>query len=325
MENNKDNINDETRIIRFLDLDGAEKSIGEYSSVGKHGELSFTFHFGFVDDYKKQKNQTGDKYEGTVQVNCNGHLTYDGTCNDALISCWSLWHEGDIPWDSFPESAFVNSPNTVCAIVSTIGKIRNLFEDIININKKVFRNYRDIVIAEEHGPIYYYPDQIGISNEAWDKKTLDGCDILKKTKETYFQKRNKNEHSQNYAAECEYRFAMILSPDRTSPDSDSDLYIKNLDLLIRDYPLTRRECKHYIDKVFLDLDSILTLKTKEEKESKNEKEKKERQLKICHSINQINATCFFTEVPITTRKGKKFNHVEFHNSLTSNVHHVIPV
>lgn len=47
------------------------------------------------------------------------------------------------------------------AIVSTIGKVRSIFQQTNSLNKLLFReNYSHIVLYTEDGPVTYYPEKM---------------------------------------------------------------------------------------------------------------------------------------------------------------------
>ena len=60
----KYSITDKPKILRFLDMDGAEKSVGKLSGQ----KIGFNFHFGFLDDYRIDRGSAGDSEEGNVIV-----------------------------------------------------------------------------------------------------------------------------------------------------------------------------------------------------------------------------------------------------------------
>src|SRR4051812_44248904 len=115
-----DNISDDTKLIRFLDLNGAEKSLG----IIDHGEIYCTFHYGLLSKYKIIETHAADSKEGSTSINLgHGVIGSDTTCNDALISCWSIWDGKDDPRYSFKDSSFAKDKNNICVITSTVGKV----------------------------------------------------------------------------------------------------------------------------------------------------------------------------------------------------------
>lgn len=94
------NISDDTKLIRFLDKHGAEKSVGSI----EHDEIHCTFHYGLLSHYQAMETNAGDTKERSTAINFNGIVGSDSTCNDALVSCWSIWDGNDDPWISFNTS-----------------------------------------------------------------------------------------------------------------------------------------------------------------------------------------------------------------------------
>lgn len=114
-------ITDETKLIRFLDLNGAEKSVGVFN----HNDIECLFHYGALHHYQKLETNAGDAREGSISINLyNGVIGSDQTTNNALISCWSIWDGSSNPWLAFPNSSFSKDKNNICVIVSTVGKVR---------------------------------------------------------------------------------------------------------------------------------------------------------------------------------------------------------
>lgn len=297
MNNNEHEITDDTRIVRFLDLNGAIKSIGELGHPV--GIINFNFHFGLLSDYAKCEGSTADKYERIMLISHNNQLSHHNTCNDSLVSCWSIWEKGDNPWDDFSESAFSTDESTICVIVSTIGKIKNLFNNIIEINRKRFHNFNtDMIIKSKSDRVTYYNPK-DVTTESWDQKITNKANIFETQEQIIFHKLENDGKGKKFIAECEYRLAMILAPDRTSPDSDpgSDLYIKNSDLLIHDYPLTTTFEKYYLDKIFLDLDAIRNNKTKKENE-------------ISRFTQIANVIGYNARIPVMNRNGEQINYLK---------------
>lgn len=242
-------IHDDTKLVRFLDLNGAEKSIG----IIDHDEIECTFHFGLLSHYKTLESNAGDAKEGSTSIRLpNGIVGSETTANNALISCWSIWNKNHNPWISFKDSAFAKDEKNVCVIVSTLGNVKNIFQQIIEINKLLLgENFSQIVLASDHDRVRYYPREIGVNYEHW----FDITDPIKhglgaKTKHNIFHKRDSNQNRQRYDAENEYRFAMILG-HRYFFGCDSRIGINAQDAILRDYLLTLRDDSHYIEKVYL--------------------------------------------------------------------------
>jgi hypothetical protein len=244
-------ITDDTQIIRFLDLYGAEKSIGSISNK----EIECTFHFGSLRHYQTVESEACDTKEPSVSIILdNGIIASETTGNNALISCWSIWEEKKPdPWISFKGSAFPQNKNNICVIVSTIGKVKKIFQQIISINKLLFtNNFQDIVFDFRDGPVIYYPRMKGLDHNYWNTITdHKKHGLAERTIQCIYHKRDSNESGQSYAAECEYRFSMTLGLRAFFAEKNSDIVITAENLILRDYLLELRSGIHYIEKVYL--------------------------------------------------------------------------
>lgn len=242
-------INDDTKLVRFLDLYGAEKTIGTID----HGEINCTFHFGRLSHYQILETNAGDAKEGSTAINLgNGVIGTDTTANDALVSCWSIWDGQDDPWQAFANSSFTQNPENICAVVSTVGKVRRLFEQINEINQKLLgENVHQIVLRSEHRSVSYYPHVSGVDRKYWEEITdIAKYGIAARTIHNIFHKRDCNDKGQRYDAEREYRFAMVMGI-RHFFGSDTNIALPADDVLLRDYSLILRNGSHYIEEVYL--------------------------------------------------------------------------
>jgi hypothetical protein len=259
-------IDDDTKLVRFLNLSAAKKAIG----TTDNRDINCTFHFGFLSNYRKLETNAGDSEEGSTAINlCNGIIGSDTTGNDALVSCWSIWDGLGDPWQAFAASSFTQDKKTVCVIVSTVGKVKKIFEKIVEINKILFSdNFEQIVFTTKHGPVIYYSAVNGVDHEYWKELTNPGKHgIAARTINNIFHKRDSNVSGQRYDAEKEYRFAIVLNP-RYFLSSDASVAISSRDAISSDYPLILKG-DHYIENVYLR-----------------------------HSHQDIQTTCFFAEIPI---------------------------
>lgn len=241
-------IHDDTKLVRFLDLNGAEKSIG----LSDHGDIDCTFHFGLLRQYQILESDAGDAKEGSTAINLgNGIIGSDTTGNNALVSCWSIWDEKNDPWISFGESSFAKNPNNICVIVSTVGKVRKMTQQIIEINNLLFgENFRSIVFHYVDGSVIYYPRESGVSHEYWKEITDIKHGIEARTTHNIYHKRDSDGKGKKYHSECEYRYAMILGV-RSFCGSNKNIALNAQDAILRDYSLTLRGGCHYIEKVYL--------------------------------------------------------------------------
>ena len=241
-------LHDDTKLVRFLNLYGAEKSIGSTA----HGEIYCTFHYGLLHDYKILESDAGDAKEGSTSINLgDGVIGSDTTTNNALVSCWSIWDEKNDPWFSFRESAFAKNKNNICVIVSTVGKVRRIYQQTIDISRSLLgNNFSSIVFSCTDGPVIYYPRECGVEHEYWKEITDVKHGLGMRTISNIFHKRDSNEKGQKYSAECEYRYAMVLG-NRSFFGSDTNVALSAEDAILRDYPLIFRNGVHYIEKVYL--------------------------------------------------------------------------
>ncbi|HHF7374017.1 hypothetical protein [Legionella bozemanae] len=242
-------IADDTKLIRFLDRYGAEKSVGTM----EHTEINCTFHYGLLSHYQTMETNAGDSQESSTAINLgNGIVGSDTTCNDALVSCWSIWDGNDDPWDSFKESSFAQNKNNVCVITSTVGKVRKIFNQTIEISRKLLGNhFPHIVFLPYDSAITYYPEAFGIEHELWEKMTdPHRYGLGMRTLCNTFHKRDSNGKGLCYAAEKEYRYAMVLGMQRFFGD-DLKIALSAEDVMWRDFPLILTDGVHYIDKVYL--------------------------------------------------------------------------
>lgn len=242
-------IDDNTKLVRFLDLYGAEKSIGTLD----HGEINCTYHFGSLIHYQTLETNAGDPKEGSTSINLgNGIVGSDTTGNNALVSCWSIWDRQEDPWQAFANSSFTQNPKNVCAIISTVGKVRRIFEQITEINQILFGdNFQHIIFRTEHRSVIYYPRESGVSREYWENindPVMHG--LAARTIHNIFHKRDSNNKGQRYDAEQEYRFAIVMGI-KCFFGSDTNIALGAEDAILRDYSLILRDGVHYIEKVYL--------------------------------------------------------------------------
>ncbi len=242
-------INDDTKLIRFLDKNGAEKSIG---TIG-YGSIICTFHYGTLKHYKNSKTNAGDSSEGSININLGGQIGYDKTVQNALVSCWSIWDGKDDPWIAFENSSFTQKKENICAIVSTVGKVKSIHEQIVELNQKILGDrYKEIVLDSRHGPIEYFPNEIGIPITRFEQiDDPKSHELLERTFRNIFFKRDKDERGQiYYCNEKEYRFATLLGLKQFF-GSGMDIALSAENAILRDYELTLVNGIHYIDHVHL--------------------------------------------------------------------------
>jgi hypothetical protein len=192
-------INADTKIIRFVDLGAGGSSIG--CKDIHSGKLKYSITLNTLSHYKKMKSSRGDRNEGKTAIDHGkGTTCFSATCNDALISCWSLLPEKENPWDCFKNTI---EPSSVYGIVSTVGKVKRVFEQIMEENKERLNG----VLSSTYGKIEYYPKG-GVPVERWDHETeiRSPEDVLNEMYGNVYHK------PESYTEERELRFAIILQP-----------------------------------------------------------------------------------------------------------------
>jgi hypothetical protein len=242
-------INDNTKLVRFLDLYGAEKSIGAMD----HGEINFTYHYGSLNYYQTLETNAGDSKEGSTSINLGkGIIGSDTTGNSAIVSCWSIWDGQGELWQAFTGSSFTQNQKNICAVVSTVGKVKRIFEQVAELNQMLLgHNLQHIVLRAEHGPVIYYPRDSGVSHEYWeDINDPVKYGLAARTVHNIFHKRDCNDRGQRYDTEQEYRFAMVMGMRRFF-GSDTKIALSAKDAILRDYPLILKDGVHYIEEVHL--------------------------------------------------------------------------
>ncbi len=240
-------IDNNTKLVRFLDLNGAKKSLGALHSFS---EIHCTYHYGLLSYYRSLETDAGDARDGLISVSlANGIKGRNNMASDALISCWSIWDGKNDPWHSFRDGNFVKNEDYICAIVSTVGKVKNIFQKIIEINKLLLgNNFSKIVIRCVDKPVNYYSEENGVSHNDWieDTDTYEG--MIRTEIQNIFYKRDSNEKRQRYDVECEYRFAVLLSSRRFFINN---IAMNAVDSILHDYSLILTDDTHYIEKIYL--------------------------------------------------------------------------
>jgi hypothetical protein len=236
-------LSDDTKIIRFLDQDGLKKSLGRIEPAGLH----FTFHFGFLSQYRNDEESRGDSQEGSVSINLNNnHPAKAHMGSDALVSCWSIYDSGELnPWEAFRNGSHANNPDNKFVIVSTVGKVRKIVQAIFEINSQLNNNL--ILGVPCHDLVKYVPLSEKEFHEKTDLRNVGG-DGLAYPKLIIFSKRPNDGKGKSYISESEYRFALILNTRRFSDDFQCySIDAKNL--VQNDYKLISCNCEHYITEV----------------------------------------------------------------------------
>lgn len=207
-------IENKTTLVRFVEKEWIHLSIGERRS----GELHYSFPLGLLTTYKKLEGNAGDPNEGSTIIALGekkglGKVT---TCNDALVSCWSICSNPKNPWKAPDESSFAKDRERYpFAIITTVDKVKQKISKILealNINYHDNEHGASLIMNAIYGPICYYPIT-GISLTAWADKTKRGSSIDISTIQNIFHKPTQ------YAEEHECRFALIINMcDLNYPD-----------------------------------------------------------------------------------------------------------
>ena len=192
-------VGSEQKIVRFVD---------EPYFNRKNGSYYFTFPFNSQSYYKTIEDHRKDNNESTVKIDFgNSKHGCHYSCNDVLISCWSVMNKEFI-------SKIENNPhikNNGYAVVSTVGLIVSIIERLVvsklfDIYKSRFKNDdRELFLNSYYGPVQYYNEN-GIPLKHWEASTdiKKGVDIS--LIQTTFNKENK------FFDEQEFRFALALNP-----------------------------------------------------------------------------------------------------------------
>ena len=220
-----------TKIIRFLEPKIIQKTIGEFSSSIWHYSLPINT----LDFYRKSKGIHMDNTEGVTKICRNPDPPmFSGSCNDCLISSWSIWKEEANPWEEFDGNDYTDRS---FVIASTIGDVRREFEKAIHsFIQPDSNNFSSLIFNAICGEISYYPTE-GMSQTEFNRKynQIDG--IEKGLIMNIFHKREKDDNNKkNFSLEKEFRFALILNlgvkgePYKYMKSScnKSNHYIKNI-------------------------------------------------------------------------------------------------
>jgi len=114
-------ISDETKLVRFVNENVMRKSIG----VREGKCLKFSFPLQLVSYYQRCEGVAADPNEGSTVINLgpgkSGRVT---TCNDALVSCWSVCDDLSDPWASLAGSSFADRIEHPYVLVSSVGRVK---------------------------------------------------------------------------------------------------------------------------------------------------------------------------------------------------------
>lgn len=230
---NLNDIQDDRKIIRFIDNDAVKKSIGQV-----HGdELHYTFPIQLLSHYRRCEGVQQDRQEGSTPISGVGSCA---TTNEALVSCWSFWDGDDSadPWELLEKNPFVKFPYV---IVSTVGKVKQQIQQIVDISD----NFRDchggLILNAVYGSVAYYCNN-GVNIEKWREKTDIKLGGDMQTIQNIFYKPLKHQ------IENECRFALIVNTRRFISECLS-INAKDIVKYMVYHPLISKNISHYIDKV----------------------------------------------------------------------------
>jgi hypothetical protein len=244
----KNEITDDTKLVRFVDKNGAVKSIGDSES---RGNIHFSFHYGLLSYYLTLENNAGDSREGSTDINLgDGRTVNHTTADNALISSWSIWDGNCDPWIFFQDSSFTHDPY-ICALVSTVGKVRKIVQATIELNKLFLgENYDRFIVSQQDRVVNYYPRDTGVPQEYWDDITSIKHGSTAATLSNIYHKRDRNEKNQWHNVEKEYRYSILLG-NCNLPIINQNIMINTQELIIRDYRMIIFNNPHFIEQVYL--------------------------------------------------------------------------
>ena len=96
-------VDESQKIMRVINKAALKGSIGEHSGT----EQRMSLPFNLVSEYQKYEDLSRrDKKESQVAVDVHGKLCSISTCNEFLISCWTMIDEDFEPYDALINSEF---------------------------------------------------------------------------------------------------------------------------------------------------------------------------------------------------------------------------
>lgn len=111
-----DNIDEETKIVRLIDINAARPSVGIY----EHGHVKYSLPINLLSYYKTCEGKQSDPMEGKTPIYFgDGKGGFSSSLNDALVSCWSIYKDEIDPWSDLKGSTFSDRKINRYAIVST--------------------------------------------------------------------------------------------------------------------------------------------------------------------------------------------------------------
>ena len=249
---NLNDIDENQQIMRVIDKNALIHSIGERSAE----ELVISFPLNLLSHYKSCEDiRRQDKKEAQTSVNVGGVTCTVHSCTPAMISCWSLINNDVNPHLSLMRSKFAVSNADTFIIVSTIAKVKKMFQELVDIIQTIRFDYSSqqgrlissngLIGNAICGAVSYYPAE-GVDISDWQRKTdsKHGVDMV--AIQGIFHKERSY-----YSDENEYRFAILLNHFRAVSQSrlcsmSTMSFAQNLK-----YPkMIMSTLEHYIDKIY---------------------------------------------------------------------------
>jgi hypothetical protein len=218
-------LNDEDKILRFLDKDGLLKTLGIIlpKMPRQITDMNPTFLVQSLNHYRALESHRGDKYENEIVTMHpeKGIPLSNRNLNPILVSCWSYYQSSDLStpkiWEIFPDA--------VAAIESTVGSVKQIIDFIAptSHDQRVPHegNWGSLrADATQHGKIIYYSPQD-------DHKAIHENQMVAPL--NCFFKRN-----DPYLKEREYRFMILFanhlkfSPEKFCVQLDDTSYINKI-------------------------------------------------------------------------------------------------
>ncbi len=220
------------------------RSVGKVKAPGK---VHYSFPLQTLSFFRQCEGIASDPNEGSTLINLGskggGRIT---TCNEALISCWSVCNSEN-PWSDLENSSFAkNKIEFPYAIQTTVGKVKEQIKKII---QKINSQYKLLLMNAVYGPITYYPNS-GIAQSDWDEKAdiRRGIDIT--PIQNIFHKPEQNSKGHLHNAERECRFALTVSAMKLKDANDILVSSKEIAKTLTYYQRQCDEDSHYIEKVY---------------------------------------------------------------------------
>jgi hypothetical protein len=241
-------ISDDTKLVRFVEENVLYLSVGSMQL----GKWCYSFPLQLLSYFKKCEGISGDPNEGSTIINFgekgSGNVT---TCNEALISCWSVCNNANDPWQSLAESSYAkNKKKYPYVIMTTVGKVKDQIRRILEQINKIHRDeYGALIMNVIYGLVTYYP-QSGMLLAEWNKMNdiSRGIDIT--TILNIFHKPTHNKHGQRHDAEIECRFALIMNIRDFKGENGDIISIDEISKQLCYYVLSADDNLHYIEKIF---------------------------------------------------------------------------